>query len=107
MSEEFGSLLKKHELASLELAEWKSNKTLKIQLYSSSRGDMLSAVEEELMAMLRGKLENERLKLEFIQCSKQSELKPDISTLLLCITASQLGIDVTHAIQGLTLTEWR
>lgn len=62
----------------------------------------MNGVEAELMKKLRSSLENDKLKLRFSQCAKKSEIEPNIPTLVLCITASRLGTDVTNAIQDLT-----
>lgn len=72
-----------------------------VQLYSTRRSDTLTNLETKITAMLKEKLEREDLQIEFVQCTKQSDIQPSIPILVTCIV-SGLKVDVDNTIRGLT-----
>lgn len=98
-------LNRKLENATSTLARLAAKRKMQVQLYNSSRGDMLISVETELTKILKEKMETDLMQQEFIQCASQDEIKPDVPVLLLCTTASRLGVDVMNVLHGLTPTK--
>lgn len=87
-----------------ELDNMKRRKVIPVQLYCQKRSDLINNIEERLAALLQKSFISKRLELEFLKCSRLSEIQPQYPLLVVCITVSRIGTDVANALHGLPLS---
>ncbi|XP_045177148.2 nucleoprotein TPR-like [Mercenaria mercenaria] len=88
-----------------ELEKFKSKRVIQVQIYYTRRGGLITTVEEELICLLKSKMDQEgKLELEFIKRMNATDVNPNMPLLLLCICASRIGTDAANTIQGLNIT---
>ncbi|XP_053389396.1 serologically defined colon cancer antigen 8 homolog [Mercenaria mercenaria] len=97
-------LLRENEAMKQTLEKLKNRAFIQVQLYSQTSGDLITAIEEELMALLKSRMNNNNNELEFIKCVSPNNIQADKPLLLLCINASRLGTDVSNVLQGIHIT---
>lgn len=72
-----------------------------VQVFYQRKDDLMTAVVEELSAMLNTHMSTKNIQLDIIRCENSSMIQQDKPILVLCINASRLGTDAAAAIEGI------
>lgn len=100
----FEKLQQENYVMKTEIEELKRKKILQVQLYSQTRGSLLTEISDGLQALLKSKINSSSTEVEFIKCFQPNEIETDKPVLNICINTSRLGTDTLSALCGVTVS---